>query len=359
MDKIVSKTAQLDLDEGENEEGEDGNFEMIDMPAEIARRVIGLKKLQEQAEALDADYKKERIQLEAKYRRLKQPFYNQRQQIVVGAVEPTFTPEEESHIPEASTEEGAAPVRGIPGFWSQCLTNSSLIGDFVTDDDLPALNHLIDIQCAYNEEMSSFTISFHFEENPYFTDKVLSKTYNLNPDLLDEQAPSLSGIVGCEINWKAGQNLCVGTVQKKQKGKSGKRKGQVRFVTREEPKPSFFHYFGQPEEDMDEEEEEPEEMPEHIKFTVEEDYEVGHTLRTDIIPKAVLWYTGEAIEDDDDEDYDYEGEDEDDEDDDDDEDDEPVAKPVRGPPKGPPRGPAPAGGAGQVSGEQAPECKQN
>jgi hypothetical protein len=41
----------------------------------------------------------------------------------------------------------------------------------------------------------------------------------------------------------------VGIVQKKQKGKSGKRKGQVRYVSREEPKPSFFHFFGEPDED--------------------------------------------------------------------------------------------------------------
>jgi hypothetical protein len=57
---------------------------------------------------------------------------------------------------------------------------------------------------------------------------MLSKTYNLEPDLLDEQAPALSEINGSEIHWKSPEtNLCVGIVQKKQKGKSGKRKGQV------------------------------------------------------------------------------------------------------------------------------------
>lgn len=29
---------------------------------------------------------------------------------------------------------------------------------------------------------------------------------------------------------------------------------------------------------------------------------MGHSLRTSVIPEAVLWYTGEAMDDDDDED---------------------------------------------------------
>lgn len=36
------------------------------------------------------------------------------------------------------------------------------------------------------------------------------------------------------------------------------------------------------------------------------DYDIGHSIRTCIIPEAVLWYTGEAMEDDgDDEDGEY------------------------------------------------------
>ena len=38
------------------------------------------------------------------------------------------------------------------------------------------------------------------------------------------------------------------------------------------------------------------------------DYDVGHSIRTCIIPEAVLWYTGEAMEDDEDEEGDYDDE---------------------------------------------------
>lgn len=47
----------------------------------------------------------------------------------------------------------------------------------------------------------------------------------------------------------------VKEVKKKQKAKSGRNKGQVRTVTREEPTASFFHYFTEPKEDEEEEEE--------------------------------------------------------------------------------------------------------
>jgi hypothetical protein len=36
---------------------------------------------------------------------------------------------------------------------------------------------------------------------------------------------------------------------------------------------------------------------------MEEDYDIGHSIRTSLIPEAVLWYTGEAIEEDDEGDY--------------------------------------------------------
>ena len=43
-------------------------------------------------------------------------------------------------------------------------------------------------------------------------------------------------------------NLCMLETKKKQKSKSGKNKGQVRTVTQQEPKQSFFQYFSEPVE---------------------------------------------------------------------------------------------------------------
>ena len=251
---INAKLENMQVSDVSAAQEDNDDEELIDMPVEVTKRVIGLKKLQTEAEAIDEEYKVERLALEKKFRARKQPLLDQRTQIVAGLVEPVLTPEEEAEIPVPvdSTEENVGPIVGIPGFWGQCLTNNGSIGEFITDEDIPVLNFLADISCSYNDDMSSFTISFLFNENPYFSNSVLTKTYNLSPDLLDEQAPSLTSIVGTEINWKEGNNLCVGTVQVKQKGKSGKRKGQIRFVSREEPKPSFFHFFGDATEEDEE-----------------------------------------------------------------------------------------------------------
>lgn len=57
------------------------------------------------------------------------------------------------------------------------------------------------------------------------------------------------------------------------------------------------------------------------------DFEIGHFLRARIIPKAILYYTGDIIDDEDDDDGEY---DDDGEDDDEDEsDDETVEKEKR------------------------------
>ena len=46
------------------------------------------------------------------------------------------------------------------------------------------------------------------------------------------------------------------------------------------------------QDDEDEEEEEEEEEQVRIKLTVEEDYDIGHIIRTAVIPESILWFTG-------------------------------------------------------------------
>ena len=38
--------------------------------------------------------------------------------------------------------------------------------------DLPAMEAITNIVCDYNEDYTSFTLSFFFAENPYFTNEV-------------------------------------------------------------------------------------------------------------------------------------------------------------------------------------------
>ena len=74
-------------------------------------------------------------------------------------------------LAEASTEEDE---KGIPSFWLQCLASKSSVGYLITPEDEPALEALSDIKCEYDDEFTSFTLYFYFQENEYFTNKVHS-----------------------------------------------------------------------------------------------------------------------------------------------------------------------------------------
>jgi len=162
-------------------------------------------------------------------------------------------------------------------------------------------------------------------------------------------------------------------VKKRQKHKN---RGTIRVVTKEVQTESFFNFFSPPNvpEDPEAEVDENDDMR-----ILAADFEIGHMLRDSIVPKAVLYYTGEAG-DDDEGDFD---EDEDDEDDDDDDDEDPEEDEEEahghhhgaggrgGHHHGGPGGKhGPSGGAGGKSrggkhgssggagGAQQPECKQ-
>lgn len=58
-----------------------------------------------------------------------------------------------------------------------------------------------------------------------------------------------------------------------------------------------------------------EEVDDELRTLLTTDFEIGHYIRERIVPRAVLYYTGEGIED---EDEDYEEEEEEEEEDEDD-----------------------------------------
>lgn len=73
------------------------------------------------------------------------------------------------------------------------------------------------------------------------------------------------------------------------------------------------------DDDEDDEDDEEHEQEDQIKLTTEEDYDIGHAIRTQVIPEAISWFTNENG---DDEDYEFDEDDEDAEDDDEDDDDD-------------------------------------
>lgn len=100
---------------------------------------------------------------------------------------------------------------------------------------------------------------------------------------------------------------------------------QTRIVKKTIPTPSFFDFFNPATPPTEEDDED---IDDELEAKLELDYQLGEDIKEKLIPRAIDWFTGEALQfehglDDFDED-DYEDDDDDDEDerDDDDEDEE-------------------------------------
>lgn len=95
---------------------------------------------------------------------------------------------------------------------------------------------------------------------------------------------------GTQIQWLPGKNLTVKMVTKKQRHKSGR---GTRTVTRPEPVDSFFNFFNPPQ--ADEENEDSDENGD-VEQLIEADFELGEEFRERLIPRAIDWFTGAAID---------------------------------------------------------------
>ncbi|CAN1291006.1 Nucleosome assembly protein 1;2 [Linum perenne] len=325
----------------------------------VRQRVERLRGIQSQHDELEAKFFEERAALEAKYQKLYQPLYNQRYEIVNGVSEVEVSPEEGDKDEET---EVLLAEKGVPEFWLLAMKNNEVIAEEITERDEGALKFLKDIKWSRVEEPKGFKLEFFFDTNLYFKNNVLTKTYHM----IDEDDPILEKATGTEIEWYQGKCL----TQKIMKKKPKKGSKNAKPITKTEDCESFFNFFSPPQVPEDDEELD-EDTAEELQNQMEQDYDIGSTIRDKIIPHAVSWYTGEAVEadddgleldDDEDEDEDVDeddDEDEDDDDDDDDDDDEDededegkTKKVGKGGSK------TQAADGQQQQGERPPECKQ-
>ncbi|XP_060213608.1 nucleosome assembly protein 1;2 isoform X4 [Lycium barbarum] len=288
----------------------------------VRKRVERLREIQTQHDDLEAKFFEERAALEAKYQKLYQPLYTKRFEIVTGVVEV------EGATTEATAENQQADKdaveKGVPDFWLTAMKNNEVLAEEITERDEEALKFLRDIKWSKIDDPKGFKLEFFFETNPYFKNTVLSKTYHM----IDEDEPILEKAIGTEIEWYPGKCLTQKILKKKPK----KGSKNAKPITKTEQCESFFNFFSPPQVPEDEEDID-EDAAEELQNLMEQDYDVGSTIRDKIIPHAVSWFTGDAAEDDyadleddededDDDDEENDEEDEDEEDEDDDEDEE-------------------------------------
>ncbi|RDW61924.1 histone chaperone NAP1 [Aspergillus mulundensis] len=295
------------------------------LPVSVRRRVAGLKGIQKEHAKLEAQFQEEVLELEKKYFAKFTPLYERRATIVNGASEPTDTEieagkEEEEEIDakdeESKKDDSEVATRGIPEFWLSAMKNQISLAEMITDKDEEALKHLVDIRMEYLDR-PGFRLIFEFSENEFFTNKTISKTYfykeenGYGGDFIYDHAE------GTKIDWKDEKDLTVRVESKKQRNKNTK---QTRVVKITVPTESFFNFFAPPQPPSDDDDT----VATDIEERLELDYQLGEDIKEKLIPRAIDWFTGEALQfeelgDDMDPDEFDEFDDEDDEDDDDDE----------------------------------------
>uniref|UniRef100_A0A8C4FE15 Nucleosome assembly protein 1 like 4 n=1 Tax=Catagonus wagneri TaxID=51154 RepID=A0A8C4FE15_9CETA len=270
------------------------------LPKAVKRRINALKQLQVKCAHIEAKFYEEVHDLERKYAALYQPLFDKRREFITGDAEPTDAESEwhsedeeedklagdvKNKVVIAEKEEAAAEEpnpKGIPEFWFTIFRNVDMLSELVQVGTSPP-----SVEASYPR---SFVLEFHFEPNDYFTNSVLTKTYKMKsePDKADPfsfEGPEIVDCDGCAIDWRKGRNVTVRTIRKQQKHRG---RGAIRTITKQVPSDSFFNFFSPLRGERDEDSE----------FTLASDFEIGHFFRERVVPRAVLYFTGEAVEDD-------------------------------------------------------------
>ena len=279
------------------------------LPRYVKRRVQKLKEIHDEREDLMKNYLEERALLEQKYERLSRPLFDKRKTVIEGGMDAQIdagaSASNKDNDDDGENNGNGVGVDnnnndneereiGIPRFWACAIHQMPVTEGLVSETDIECLGSLKDIRCVGHDNGEGFKLEFEFRPNDYFENTVLTKSYDV-PNLLLADEPILKNVEGCEIRWKTGRCLTHKEIKKQQRGK-GKNAGQVRtIVTKTTTKlESFFHFFTPPKMPSLEAASEEEVM--NLEQAFDEDYDVAQAFRSHIIPKAVMWFSGDAME---------------------------------------------------------------
>ncbi|GAB1517451.1 hypothetical protein RhiTH_000499 [Rhizoctonia solani] len=174
-------------------------------------------------------------------------------------------------------------------FWGIALGQHSEIGQHLLDSkDAEAMTYLRDVWVERDpNEHRAFTIEFHFDENPFFSNNVLKKYYKYSapPEVSPEDStPDANGVTnvmidfnwerdidisGTEIEWKDPANALT-----KLRPRPDMEEIEKRLKDDDEPisidTGSFFHYFEEKDDEFD----------------------IGQTIAEEVFADAIGYFTG-------------------------------------------------------------------
>lgn len=208
-----------------------------------------IDEVQNEIDRLNESASEEILKVEQKYNTLRQPYFTKRSDL----------------------------IGKIPAFWVTAFVNHPQVSALLNEEDEEALQFLAKVEVKEFEDIKSgYKIIFHFDDNPYFENKSISKEFHLN----DTGEPSSKST---PIKWKTGKDLT---------NKSGGNKAAAGKKRSHEEQESFFSWF------LD-----------HGDAGADE---LGEVIKDDIWPNPLQYYLASEIEEDGGEDDDDLGEEEED-----------------------------------------------
>jgi len=232
---------------------------------ELVLSVENLQEVQDELEKVNEEASDKVLEVEQKYNEIRRPVYVKRNEI----------------------------IKAIPDFWLTAFLSHPALCDLLSEEDQKIFNYLdsLDVE-DFKDVKSGYSITFNMNENPYFEDTKLTKTFTF----YDE---GTTKITGTNIKWKEGTVASNGVDHEK--------KGNKRPHADE----SFFSWFGETQQ----------------KDIAELHDEIAEIIKEDLWPNPLKYFNNEADEEDSNSDGDDEEENiDDDEEQDDNEDDEDETK---------------------------------
>lgn len=220
-----------------------------------------LQEIQDELDKINEEASDKVLEVEQKYNEIRKPVYNKRNEI----------------------------TKSIPDFWLTAFLSHPALGDLLTEEDQKIFKHLRSLEVEdFKDVKSGYSITFHFNSNPYFEDSKLTKAFTF----LDE---GVTKITATSIKWKEGMGIPNGT---------NNEKGSKRSAADE----SFFTWFNETQQGD----------------VIDEMHdEVSEIIKDDLWPNPLTYFNTDADEEDfDGEEGDEEGKVDGSEDDDEDEDDD-------------------------------------
>ncbi|XP_017038187.1 protein SET-like [Drosophila kikkawai] len=124
---------------------------------------------QKEADKIHLEICDEMLQVESKYNKLRKPYYEKRSDF----------------------------IKKVPNFWMTAIMNHPKVACILDEDEEDCLHSLSKLVVEESEDIKNgFRIIFHFNENAYFEDQVLTKEFFWE-----------SNSTSTPIKWKEGKNL--------------------------------------------------------------------------------------------------------------------------------------------------------